>query len=33
MVGQRLGLVYTKEPHPSLERLKSVEVGITMAFN
>jgi len=25
MVGQRLGLVYTKEPHPSLERLKSVE--------
>ena len=25
MVGQRLGLVYTKEPHPTLERLKSVE--------
>ena len=25
MVGQRLGLVYTKEPHASLERLKSVE--------
>ena len=25
MIGQRLGLVYTKEPHPSLERLKSVE--------
>ena len=25
MVCQRLGLVYTKEPHPTLERLKSVE--------
>lgn len=25
MIGQRLGLVYTKEPHPTLERLKSVE--------
>jgi len=24
-VGQRLGLVYTKEPHPTLERLKGVE--------